>query len=169
MASDDPVGAVVAANLRQMRQQRRWTLKGTAERLALKLGGNRTLSESTLSRWENPSRPRRFSMTELFAICSVFEVPLARLFLPDRHQEIPTINGEHFHAVWNACFSRTETYLPDWQLVEQAERHPQGRSSELGLDDDVARAYERMRRVPTSPVDGEGSAGKRQTGDSHAS
>ena len=34
MAREDPVGQVVAANLRYLRQRRRWTLKQTAEKLA---------------------------------------------------------------------------------------------------------------------------------------
>jgi len=99
-------------------------------------------------------------MTELYAICKTFEIPLARLFLPDRHQDIPTINDTYFHAVWNACFSKTDRYLGDWQLVEQSERHPPDSTQELGLDDQTASVYRALRHATTPSSenrDGDGS------------
>jgi transcriptional regulator with XRE-family HTH domain len=143
--SNDPVGAIVAANLRFLRLRRRWTLKETASLLADQLG-QEPLSESAISRWENPERPRRFSMTELFAICRVFEIPLARLFLPDRDSEIPTVNGLPFYAVWSACFSGSGMVLPDWQRLEQELRNLQDPSRVPFSDEQVAAAMELLRQ-----------------------
>jgi transcriptional regulator with XRE-family HTH domain len=160
MESVDPVGAIVAANLKAIRLRRGLKLKELAKRLAVVLDQEKPLSESTISRWETPAQPRRFSMTELFAICSVLEIPLARLFLPDRDKDIPTIHGLPFHAVWNACFSKTEKYLPDWQIVERTERHPPGSSLELGLSEEAAAAYDVFRRASASPTDSADGSGE---------
>lgn len=152
MEPADPIGQVVTTNLRNLRQKRRWTLDQTAEKLAVHLD-RKALSPGGLSRWENPDNPRRFSMTELFAICSTFEIPLARLFLPDRDADIPTINDVPYHAVWRACFSGTERLLPDWQLLEQAERHPPGTSHYPFSDGPEAEAMERLRDAGSPPAD----------------
>lgn len=149
---NDPVGEIVATNVRRLRQGRRWTLRETAEELASELG-DKQLSEAGMSRWEDASSPRRFSMTELYAVCRVFGVPLARLFLPDRDSSIPTINGAPFYAVWEACFVGTESTATDWQRVEFVQR-PQsdnsgGTAVDLGVfsEEEVARAVELLRQA----------------------
>ncbi len=152
MAREDPVGQVVAANLRYLRQRRRWTLKKTAEELAGHLDGD-PLSEAGLSRWENPQTPRRFAMTELYAICSVFGVPLARLFLPDLEGEIPTVYGQPYYAVWNACFDGTEKVSTDWQrvdFVQESQLSPSDRQlvALAGFsEDEVTEAVALLRRA----------------------
>ena len=161
MESNDPVGQVFAANLRRLRQDRRWTLKETAAELAVYLG-REPLSESGLSRWENPATPRRFSMTELFAICRVFKLPLARLFLPPLDSDIPTINDEPFFAVWNACFEGDETASSQWQQVGLVQRKqlPLPGEKEYLLDDfterEVAQAIEVLRAAREAAVDPDG-------------
>jgi hypothetical protein len=91
-------------------------------------------------------------MTELFAICRTFEIPLARLFLPDRDSEIPTVNGLPFYAVWNACFSGSDMVLPDWQRLEQELRNLEDPSRTPFSDEQVAAAMEllRQRRAASS-------------------
>ena len=157
MRRHDPVGAVVAANLKYMRISRGWKLKETGKRLGRNLGREK-ISESAMSRWENRDSPRRFSMTELFAICRTFEIPLARLFLPNRDADIPKINDLPFHAVWSACFSGTERLLPDWQLVEQDELHPPGNSQHPFSDRPEAEAMEHLRRT-WPPLADDGATG----------
>jgi transcriptional regulator with XRE-family HTH domain len=117
MDTTDPVGRVVATNIKRLRQRRRLTLKETSEELASVLGTS-PLSEGGLSRWENSDPPRRFSMTELFAICRVFDVRLAELFRPDMDVPIPTINGEPYFAVWGVCFDSTDRMKSRWQQLE---------------------------------------------------
>ena len=164
MQSSDPVGQVFAANLRRLRQDRRWTLKETADELAVYLGRD-PLSESGLSRWENPATPRRFSMTELFAICRVFRLPLARLFLPPLDSEIPTINDEPFFAVWTACFEGDETAASQWQQVGFVQRKqlPFRGEKEYLLDGfterEVAQAIEVLRAAREGSADSDGGEG----------
>lgn len=162
METGDPVGQVVATNLRRLRQGRRWTLKETAAELAAQLGRD-PLSEAGMSRWEDSSRPRRFSMTELFAVCRVFSVPLARLFLPSHESEIATVNGAPFYAVWEACFLGTEEVSTDWQRVEFVQRRqsPLPGEDQNALDgftkEEVAKALELLRRLSEeSPSTDEG-------------
>ena len=144
MESADPVGQVVAANLRRLRQRRRWTLKETAEQIADVLGSD-PLSDAGLSRWESSNPPRRFAMTELFAICRVFDVRLAALFLPDLDDQIPTINSEPFFAVWNACFDTTEKMATRWQQMKFTQTS-QLQASETGFTtEEIAEAVAYLR------------------------
>ena len=150
----DPIGQIVAANLKILRRKQRWTLRETADELAVYLD-RKALTEGGLSRWENPASPRRFAMTELYAICRVFGVQLARLFLPDIDvdQELPTINDGPIFAVWEACFEGAETAKSDWQrvaFVQSSQLLPPGqRENRLDgfSDDEVAEAIELLRRA----------------------
>ena len=101
-------------------------------------------------------------MTELFAICRVFRLPLARLFLPPLDSDIPTINGEPFFAVWNACFEGDETASSQWQQVGLVQRKqlPLPGEKEYLLDDfterEVAQAIEVLRAAREAAVDPDG-------------
>ncbi|MEA3502184.1 MAG: helix-turn-helix transcriptional regulator [Actinomycetota bacterium] len=154
----DPVGQIVATNLRRLRQSRRWTLKETAAELAAQLG-DKQLSEAGMSRWEDPANPRRYSMTELFAVCRVFGVPLARLFLPNHESEIPTVSNAPFYSVWEACFSGTEKVSTDWQRVEFVQRQqsfsPEAEKHALDgfTEDQIAEALELLRRLKEESAD----------------
>lgn len=102
----DPVGEVIASNLRAWRQRKGWSLERTAGRLSPFL--DTAVSPSSLQQWETISPPRRFTFHETYAICRVFKQPLAALILPDMQQFIdppyPTINGDPYGEIWRVCF-----------------------------------------------------------------
>jgi hypothetical protein len=103
---EDPVGEVIASNLRAWRQRRSWSLENTAKRLSPFLDAD--VSASSLQQWETTSPPRRFTFHEMYAVCRVFEQPLAVLVMPDMQDLIeppyPTINGDPYGAIWRWCF-----------------------------------------------------------------
>lgn len=166
MDASDPVGQIVAKNLRRFRQGRGWTLSETAQMLAEQLGREQPLSDAGMSRWEDSTKPRRFSMTELYAICQVFGRPLARLFLPDLDEEIPTVDGQPFFAVWNACFEGTESASTDWQRVGFTQRRqlPLPGDEKKLLDgfseEEVAEAVEMLHLLKEKSADTEESGGQ---------
>lgn len=125
----DPIGQVVAGNLRRLRAIRGWTQAELAEQLAPFIGGE--LSASAISQWEegrNPDQPvRRYAITELWALCRVFQIPLAGLLFPGvfflTEDEIPTtdIFGGDYSLVWEDCFVRTSDTEARWQHLGRIE------------------------------------------------
>ena len=126
---DDPIGRVVAANIRRLRQQEGWSQQQLANRLAPYIGGE--LSPAAISQWEDgrnaDSSVRRFSITELWALCHIFDVNLALLLNPGlwatRIADVPDLFGEPYSSIWADCFA---SIGPDdyesWERVADVER-----------------------------------------------
>ena len=125
----DPIGRVVAFNLHILRRHRGWTQADLAERLAPYIGGE--LTASAISQWEegrNPNRPvRRYAITELWALCRIFQIPLSALLLPGvfmvSEYEVPTIHlfGEDFSRVWKDCFAASGDWEGMWLALARIE------------------------------------------------
>lgn len=99
----------VGYNLRALRKAKRWTLQETVERMGVELG--RTISIAGYSRWE--TERSSWTSSELLAMCTTFEVPLARLLLPnidDPWQDQDAV------GVWNTLFAFTSHVRPWWPL-----------------------------------------------------
>jgi transcriptional regulator with XRE-family HTH domain len=156
---DDPVGRVVAGNIRRLRRYRGWTQAQVAEQLAPYIGGQ--LTPAAISQWEDGRNPgqgiRRFSITELWAICKVFNVSLSSLLFPGVGRwstfdgvEIPDLFGEPYFSVWEDCFADIgEADQLMWEgslknrAPEQSDSVPTGSDSESTL----AEAIEIIRRA----------------------
>lgn len=72
---------VVAANIRQHRQIRGWSLERVANGLAPYLG---QMKAPTISMWEKSREDgaKGFTIEEVYALCRVFEIPLTHLLAP---------------------------------------------------------------------------------------
>ncbi len=126
----DPIGRVVAGNLRSLRARRNWTQAELAERLAPYIGGE--LSASAISQWEEGRNPdqgvRRYAITELWAICRVFRIPLSGLLLPGvsmvPEHEVPDIHlfGEDYSVIWKDCFAKNADWEGMWGYLDQIEK-----------------------------------------------
>lgn len=102
----------VSHNIRALRRSKRWTLEETVDKMCVELG--RTLTVGAYSRWETGDNVRsRWSTSELLAFCTVFEVPLARIMLPDIDD--PWQDHEAID-VWNTLFAFTSHVRPWWPL-----------------------------------------------------
>ncbi len=79
--------AIVAYNLRVIRQRHGWTQEGVAERLG-RLTGHQ-LSQASISAMERGfegRRPRRFDAHDLYLFSVIFAVPIAYFFIPPPEQ-----------------------------------------------------------------------------------
>lgn len=99
----------VGRNLRALRASKRWTLEETVDLVGAQL--DRVITISAYSRWETDRT--RWSPSELLALCTVFEVPLARLMLPDIDQ--PWRDSTEVD-VWNTLFAFTSHVRRWWPL-----------------------------------------------------
>jgi hypothetical protein len=126
---DDPIGRVVAANIRFLRQTRTPTMtqEDLADKLAPLIGGR--VTGAAIQQWEAGADVtkgiRRFSVTELWALCRVFNVPLAGLLLPSlglnpAEPFIPDVFGRPYAEVWDNCFDGTERWAMNWRQVFDA-------------------------------------------------
>jgi transcriptional regulator with XRE-family HTH domain len=81
---------IVAANIRNERQRRGWSLDRVASGLAPYLG---KMGASTISAWENSRHDgaKGFTVEEVYALCSVFWVTLADLFMPPVLLDMPEV------------------------------------------------------------------------------
>lgn len=81
---------VVAANIRNERQRRGWSLNRVAAGVAPYLG---QMGASTISAWEASRHDgaKGFTIEELYALCRMFEVTLADLLNPPTLLDMPTI------------------------------------------------------------------------------
>lgn len=78
---------VIAANMRDQRQRRGWSLKRVATGLAPYLG---QMGASTISAWENSRTDgaKGFTVEEIYALCRIFEVTIADLLEAPRILDI---------------------------------------------------------------------------------
>jgi transcriptional regulator with XRE-family HTH domain len=78
---------IVAANIRDHRQRRGWSLNRVAAGLAPYLG---QMGASTISSWENSRTDgaKGFTIEEIFALCRVFEITIAELLAAPRILDI---------------------------------------------------------------------------------
>ncbi len=78
---------VVAANIRDHRQRRGWSLNRVATGLAPYLG---QMGESTISAWENSRTDgaKGFTIEEVYALCRIFDITLAELLKAPRILDI---------------------------------------------------------------------------------
>ena len=78
---------IVAANIRDHRQRRGWSLNRVASGLAPYLG---QMGTSTISSWENSRTDgvKGFTVEEIYALCRVFEITIAQLLLAPRILDI---------------------------------------------------------------------------------
>ena len=81
---------IVAANIRNERQRRGWTLNEVATGLASYLG---KMGPSTISAWENSRHDgaKGFTIEELYGLCSVFHITLADLLMPPVFLDMPPV------------------------------------------------------------------------------
>jgi transcriptional regulator with XRE-family HTH domain len=150
---DDPIGRVVAGNLRVLRRFRGWSQRQVAENLAPYIGGE--LTGAAISQWEDGRNPgqsvRRFSISELWAFCKVFEVNLASLLLPGAGMgnapdgvDMPDLFGESYFSVWEDCFAGID--VDERHLWERFRSRTQDESERDIADSDselmLARAVE---------------------------
>ena len=128
---DDPIGRVVAANLRRLRQQEGWSQQQLANRLAPFIGGE--VSAAAISQWEDGRNPdnsvRRFSITELWAFCRIFDVNLALLLNPGlwaaKISDVPDLFGEPYSSIWQDCFESIGS--DDYEIWERVAAVEKGR------------------------------------------
>jgi transcriptional regulator with XRE-family HTH domain len=90
---------VVAANLRNHRQRRGWSLNRVADGLAPYLG---QMGASTISSWENSRQDgaKGFTVEEMYAICRAFGIHLSDLLAPPSLLDMPPVErlpGEESH------------------------------------------------------------------------
>ena len=78
---------IVAANIRDHRQRRGWSLNRVAAGIAPYLG---QMGASTISSWENSRTDgaKGFTIEEFFALCRVFEITIAELLAAPRILDI---------------------------------------------------------------------------------
>jgi len=109
--TDDPIGRVIAGNLRRLRLHNGLTQEELAIRLTPYIGGK--VSSAAISQWEdgrNPEKPvRSFSMTEVWAICKTFGVTLPRLLMPGLWEpsvdDTPTLFSQQYASIWSDLFA----------------------------------------------------------------
>jgi hypothetical protein len=98
----DPIGEVVAKNLRDIRINTGLQLDESSEMISRYL--DQPVSASSLQQWETLRPPRRFTIHELYAICRAYRISLPALLLPDPRQPAPEVSGDPYIEVWNAFF-----------------------------------------------------------------
>jgi transcriptional regulator with XRE-family HTH domain len=154
---DDPIGRVVVGNLRNLRRYRGWTQQQVADLLAPYIGA--VLSGAAISQWEegrNPDHPvRRFSISELWAICKIFEVNLSTLLLPGSGRwtggepvDAPTLFGESYFSVWTDCFAGIDAderlfWKESFPVEATSDSQPENDDWEIAFEE----AFETIRRL----------------------
>ena len=97
---------IVAANIRNLRQWRGWTLHQVACGLAPYLG---QMGASTISAWEHSRHDgaKGFTIEELYALCCLFSVRFADLLMPPERLDMPPI--DRYYAPSSSVFSERDS------------------------------------------------------------
>lgn len=119
----DPIGQIIAENIRGFRRRKGWSMEQAAMRLSPFL--EQPVSASSLQQWETGIPPRRFTFHELYALCRVYEKPLSLLVVPDvRNPPYPDISGDPYDVIWDFCFEPQaentrgqDNYRGFWKLL----------------------------------------------------
>ena len=129
---------IVAANIRDQRQRRGWSLNRVAAGLAPYLG---QMGASTISSWENSRTDgaKGFTIEEIFALCRVFEMTIAELLAAPRILDIgdpieriageePTIDIAKVFAGWHRdvegnVVARSDDLMDSWRRYSLSIEH----------------------------------------------
>lgn len=129
------VNAIVAYNLRVIRERHGWTQEGLGERLG-RLTGHQ-LSQASISAMErgfDGPRPRRFDAHDLYLFSVVFAVPLAYFFIPPPEQATAgRVLADTGRPVWllvAAVLGRAEQVLTVDERLRQFDVDQRGRTGE---------------------------------------
>ncbi|MBW3613996.1 MAG: helix-turn-helix transcriptional regulator [Actinobacteria bacterium] len=129
------VNAIVAYNLRVIRERHGWTQEGVAERLG-RLTGHQ-LSQASISAMErgfDGRRPRRFDAHDLYLFSVVFAVPIAYFFIPPPEQATAgRVLADTGRPVWllvAALLGRAEQVLTVDERLRQFDVDQPGRTGE---------------------------------------
>jgi transcriptional regulator with XRE-family HTH domain len=129
------VNAIVAYNLRVIRERHGWTQEGVAERLG-RLTGHQLpqASISAMERGFDGRRRRRFDAHDLYLFSVVFEVPIAYFFIPPPEQATAgRVLADTGRSVWwlmAAFFGRAEQVLAVDERLRQFDVDQPGRTGE---------------------------------------
>ncbi len=137
--------AIVAYNLRAIRERNGWTQEGVAERLG-RLTGHQ-LSQASISAMERSldgQQRRRFDAHILYLFSVVFGVPIAYFFLPPPEQatagRVLTDTGRPVCLLVAAFLGRAEQVLTVDERLRQFDVDQLGRTGEV-LDDFFGTAF----------------------------
>jgi transcriptional regulator with XRE-family HTH domain len=127
--------AIVAYNLRVVRERHGWTQEGVAERLG-RLTGHQ-LSQAAISAMErgfDGRRPRRFDAHDLYLFSVVFGVPIAYFFIPPPEQatagRVLADTGRPVGLLVAAFLGRAEQVLTVDERLRQFDVDQLGRTGE---------------------------------------
>ncbi len=128
--------AIVAYNLRVIRERHGWTQEGVAERLG-RLTGHQ-LSQAAISAMErgfDGQRPRRFDAHDLYLFSVVFGVPIAYFFIPPPEQatagQVLADTGRPVGLLVAAFIGRAEQVLTVDERLRQFDVDQLGRTGEV--------------------------------------